>query len=327
MGACFEDSIIALQPELKRFAVSLVKDSDLANDLVQDTIYKALKFKNKWDATTNLRAWLYTILKNSFINEYRHNQKFQLVDISMLPHTSKSNDCPESSLNEKEIKELIANLNPIYREPFELHITGWKYEEIGEKLGVKLGTIKSRIFFARKKLMNNLIDNQLIITTMNDIAKTSIKDRLVINLEKEGLSKTKAGELLGVKAQYLSMVLSPVQWNKFPETTWEALQKWVNSGLSITKYGEKIGVLTSIPIQKEAKTVPEKKETVPETVKSEPEPLIKAKPEALEKRNKELAIKERRASRGEMVDMLIEEKEYLRAKIEAIDTLLKHYIS
>jgi hypothetical protein len=142
---------------------------------------------------------------------------------------------------------------------------------------------------------------------MNEICKTAIKDKLIIALEKEGLSKIKAGELLEIKPQYLSMVLKAEQWGKFPESTWDILQKWVNSDQGIIEYSEKHGkVLTEKP----------KKD----------EPIIKVKPEALEKRKKELAEKEKRATKGQLIDMLIQEKELLKSKIIAIDILLKHYI-
>lgn len=146
---------------------------------------------------------------------------------------------------------------------------------------------------------------------MNDIAKTNMKDRLLEALKKEGLSKTEAGERLGIKPQYLSMMLSPSQWNKFPESTWDTIQKWVNSDQTIVVYSEKHG-----------KVLPEKLEI--------PKPLVTVKPEALERRKKELAeIKQepKRATVGEMVDMLIKEKKLLQQKIDAIDVLLKHYIS
>jgi predicted transcriptional regulator len=142
---------------------------------------------------------------------------------------------------------------------------------------------------------------------MNDIAKTSIKDKLVTALNNESLSKTKAGELLGVKPQYLSMVLSPSQWNKFPELTWELLQKWVNSGQGLIEYSEKHG-----------KVLPEKHESKPGTVISK---VIKKEP------IKEIKQEPKKATEGEFIDMLIEEKALLRRKIDAIDLLLTHYIS
>lgn len=146
---------------------------------------------------------------------------------------------------------------------------------------------------------------------MNDIAKTSIKDKLIIALEKENLSKTKAGELLGIKAQYLSMAASPSQWNKFPESVWDTLRKWVNSDQGLVVYAEKHGHI-----------LPEEKEIS--------EPRVKVKPEALERRKKELAERKqepKRLTAGEMVDFLLVEKSSLKEKIDAIDILLKHYIS
>ena len=133
---------------------------------------------------------------------------------------------------------------------------------------------------------------------MNDIVKTSIKDRLIIALEKEGLSKTKAGEMLGVKAQYLSMALSMSQWNKFPETSWDILQKWANSGQGIVEYSEKHGKV--LPENHEPKPIISKAiESVPIKVKSKPiwekEPV------------KEVIPQPKRLSVGEMIDMLLKE--------------------
>lgn len=318
----FQNTIVTLKPKLRSHAFFLSKNSDDADDLAQDVMLKALLYYPKINDFSNIQAWLFTILNNTFINKYRRSKK-QNTLIDTTPNLYHINLCedrgdisPESCYQEKELKELIENLKPIYREPFELLVAGWKYEEISEKLDVKLGTIKSRIFFARKELMKKLVDNQLITNTMNDIAKTSIKDRLIINLEKEGLLKTKAGELLGVKPQYLSMVLSSSQWNKFPESVWDILQKWVNSGLSITKYGEKNGILTE---RKPEKSVPKTKETVPE--------LVTIGSKMNDFATEMVAKPEPRPTNGQMIDFMLAEKRELAAKIEAIDVLLKHYIS
>jgi hypothetical protein len=111
---------------------------------------------------------------------------------------------------------------------------------------------------------------------------------------------------------------------------WDRVLAWVNSGQSLREYARKYGKTLDaghVSVTKEAVSVTEKAEIVPEVVKSEQKSLIKIKHGVLEKRKEEIAVKERRASRGEMVDMLISEKESLRAKIDAIDVLLKHYIS
>jgi len=158
---------------------------------------------------------------------------------------------------------------------------------------------------------------------MNDIAKTSIKDRLISALSKENLSKTKAGELLGVKPQYLSMVLSPSQWNKFPEATWDILQKWVNSGQGLQEYSEKHGrvlpeAITPKPI-KASEVAKDEIDTLPKNLSNyKPEKPVNGKVEPESKT---------KPAKGQLIDMLIEEKELLKAKVDAIDLLLRHYIS
>jgi hypothetical protein len=163
---------------------------------------------------------------------------------------------------------------------------------------------------------------------MNDIAKTNIKTKIEKAMHVEVLTNIATATVLGIKAEYISLIKNPKTWDKCPSSAWETALAWVNSGQSLTEYAKKHGKILEakpVPVTKEVIAVPEKKETVPEVVKSEP--IIKIKPGVLEKRKEEIAKKERRASRGEMVDMLIQEKESLRAKIDAIDVLLKHYIS
>jgi RNA polymerase sigma-70 factor (ECF subfamily) len=330
----FDDSIILLQPKLRVFAYSLTKDTDMANDLVQDTLYKALRYRDTWSSGTNLKAWLFTIAKNTFINEYRHNKKYQLVDISIHPRTNVSNDCPESWLNEQEIVKMIHQLKPTLRMPFQLHIEGYKYEEISEKLQIKLGTVKSRIFFARKELM--YISNQnKKPTTMNDIEKVNIKDRLEAALIGEKLTAVSAAFKLGIKANYISMIKNPKTWGRCPMSAWEIVLKWVNSGQGIVEYSQKHGQVVPAkkePVPEPVKTVSEITPVVPETVIPTPKieelapyPRIKIKPGVLERRQKE--IEHKRMSNGELIDALLKEKALLREKIDAIDVLLKHYIS
>ena len=165
---------------------------------------------------------------------------------------------------------------------------------------------------------------------MNDIAKKATADKFLRALEKEQLSKTEAGACIGFSAPNVSYLFNEKYWDRLGITYWDKLLAWVNSGQSLKEYSEKHGKVLTVKSPPEPKVTDpdtEKKETVPESGKTVPEPLIKIKHGVLEKRKEEIATKERRASRGEMVDMLIEEKESLRAKIEAIDVLLKHYIS
>jgi len=162
---------------------------------------------------------------------------------------------------------------------------------------------------------------------MNEIVKANIKSRLERALITENLSTNEAATLLNVKATYLSIIKNPETWGKCGIAVWETILTWVNSGQGIREYSEKHG-----------RVLPEKHEPKPGTVISrviEKEPVkaestVKVKPEALERRKKELAEREqkpKRASKGELIDLLIEEKDLLTRKIEAINALLKHYLN
>lgn len=158
----FNARIVEHQVVLYGYARSLTKNIDDADDLVQDTLLKALLHKDKYEDDTNLKAWLMTILRNLFINKYRWTRDHGTVladtsvDSYFLNLVGKSDVSPESLYNEKEIREVIDQIKPRFRDPFIMHFDGYKYEEIAERLDVPLGTIKSRIFFARKSIMDAL---------------------------------------------------------------------------------------------------------------------------------------------------------------------------
>ncbi len=160
----FQNSLTGLQSKMFFFALSLTSNTDKANDLVQETYLKALTYQNKFSSETNLMAWIYTIMKNTFINEYRRNVKARstIETQSDKLHISFSKDdfypSVDSIHSAKEIQKKITMLEEELREPFELFLNGYKYKEIAEKLDLPLGTIKSRIFFTRKKLSACLID-------------------------------------------------------------------------------------------------------------------------------------------------------------------------
>lgn len=146
------------------FALSLTCNSDKAHDLVQETYLRALTYQSKFSSETNLTAWVYTIMKNTFINEYRRNIKakttFENQSNRLQVSFSKDDFYPsvDSIHAEKEIYLKINLLEDEFREPFQLFLNGYKYKEIAEKLDLPLGTIKSRIFFTRKKLIRWLSD-------------------------------------------------------------------------------------------------------------------------------------------------------------------------
>ncbi|HOW40627.1 MAG TPA: RNA polymerase sigma factor [Bacteroidales bacterium] len=160
----FNHSLIAMKSNLHRFALSLTSDRETALDLVQDTYLKAITYKDKFVDYTNLKAWVFTIMKNTFINNYRRNVKENTIidgtqDLYYInqPH-DKGFISPESSFSEAEIEKAIDSLSDEFRIPFRMHVNGFKYKEIADELGLKIGTVKSRIFFTRQKLMLMLKD-------------------------------------------------------------------------------------------------------------------------------------------------------------------------
>ena len=160
----FNQNLIDMKSNLQRFAVSLTSDRDTALDLVQDTYLKAITYKDKFVDYTNLKAWVFTIMKNTFINNYRRNIKENTIidGTKDLYYINTSSDrgfiSPESNYAEGEIEKAIDSLSDEFRIPFKMHVEGFKYHEIAEKLGLKIGTVKSRIFFTRQKLMLILKD-------------------------------------------------------------------------------------------------------------------------------------------------------------------------
>jgi RNA polymerase sigma-70 factor (ECF subfamily) len=160
----FNYKLTSIQKHLEYFAKRLTSSEDDAQDLLQETYLKALVFRDKFIQPRNLKAWLFTIMKNIFINNYRRNIRVKIIIdttdnlyyINSIHNTASST--PESELAEKEIRKAISTLEENHRIPFEMHIKGFKYKEIAKKLDISIGTVKSRIFFGRKKLMASLKD-------------------------------------------------------------------------------------------------------------------------------------------------------------------------
>jgi RNA polymerase sigma factor (sigma-70 family) len=162
----FNHIVCTASKSLKYPALKLTHNTEDANDLIQDTLVKAIRNKNKFKEGTNIKAWLYIIMKNTFISNYHKNQKrSNIVDpiedeyTLVTPATIGYND-GASNVNTEEIYKAINNLDKCFREPFMMHFSGFKYEEIAEKLNIPMGTVKNRIHVARKTLMENLKDFQ-----------------------------------------------------------------------------------------------------------------------------------------------------------------------
>src|ERR1700754_4730763 len=128
----FDKVLLTNADFLKPFAINLTRDSEAANDLYQETLYKALANKEKYNAGTNIKAWLFTIMRNIFINDYRRKAKQRTIfdstpnDYLINLKQSTVNNAAESDLRVKEIKAAIEQLPEIFKTPFLLYFDGYK---------------------------------------------------------------------------------------------------------------------------------------------------------------------------------------------------------
>lgn len=158
----FNHELYLYKDSLRSFAFSFTKDADDADDLVQDTLLKAIHYAAKFKDGTNLKGWLYTILKNTFINSYRRKTKINsLVSVtdeitSDQLKFSASNNRGENKCMMDDIHKALDKLQPEYYIPFIKYFEGYKYHEIAEELRIPIGTVKTRIHAARGILKNNL---------------------------------------------------------------------------------------------------------------------------------------------------------------------------
>jgi len=162
----FKDRLLSLQGNLFNFACQLTANREMAEDLVQDTTLKVLDNEEKYVDNVNFKGWIFTIMRNIFINNYRQTvRKATVIDQTEdLYHLNISQESglttPEGSVAVKEISSALESFPDEYRIPFNMYVAGYKYNEIAEKIGLPLGTVKSRIFFARKRLREQLKDYQ-----------------------------------------------------------------------------------------------------------------------------------------------------------------------
>ncbi len=158
----FSYSLTKLSGALKPFALKLTRDMDDANDLLQDTMVKAFTNKDKFAEGTNLKAWLYTIMKNTFITNYqRMIRRGTFVDTTdNLHYINSGNALVENEaygdFAMEDIYKAIDELDDVYKNPFMMHYKGFKYHEIADKLDIPIGTVKNRIHIARKLLKDGL---------------------------------------------------------------------------------------------------------------------------------------------------------------------------
>lgn len=154
----FNTMVVDNAEGLKPFAITLTRDHETAQDLYQETLFKALAHKDKYQPGTNIRAWLCTIMRNIFINEYRRNERKRVI-IDTVQYAERHNNysfSAERNARLKEINAAIYGLPAIFKNACILYLQGYKYNEIAVALNEPLGTIKSRIHFARKLLQKQV---------------------------------------------------------------------------------------------------------------------------------------------------------------------------
>jgi RNA polymerase sigma factor (sigma-70 family) len=158
----FSQTIGKMTKTLRPFAMRLTKDAEDANDLLQETAMKAFLNRDKFSDGTNLKAWLYTIMKNTFITNYqRMVRRNTFIDTTDNLHYINSSDALTENLAfstfaMRDINHAIERLDENYKRPFLMHFNGYKYHEIADQLSIPIGTVKNRIHIARKELKDSL---------------------------------------------------------------------------------------------------------------------------------------------------------------------------
>ncbi len=160
----FQKKLLSMQENMMNFAMMLTLNRDDAQDLTQDTTLKVLGNQEKFVDNINFKGWVLTVMRNIFINNYHKIVRTQTVidqeaDLYNLDVPQDSGfDSPDGSYDMQEITAAIEKLNDDLKVPFSMFVSGYKYSEIAENLDIPLGTVKSRIFFARQELQKNLKD-------------------------------------------------------------------------------------------------------------------------------------------------------------------------
>ncbi|MBL7783533.1 MAG: RNA polymerase sigma factor [Bacteroidetes bacterium] len=161
----FNTKLNTLTTLLHSFAYNLTKNVEDAKDLYQETAYRALFNRDKFQPDTNFKAWMFTIMKNIFINNYRKKVKSNTIldttdnQYYLNSGSHATNNAAEGGIMLKELNAMVSSLDDSIRVPFLMHFEGFKYQEIADELELPLGTVKSRIFFARKELKDKILSN------------------------------------------------------------------------------------------------------------------------------------------------------------------------
>lgn len=154
--------IVSLRTTLQAFTKRFTSNREESHDLVQDTLLKALQYRDKFREDTNLKGWLFTIMRNTFINNYRRTRRAKTSrDTTRELYYLNVEDVhtfnrPQDTYEFKEIWKNVNGIQEYLLIPFKMHTTGYKYTEIAEHLKIPIGTVKNRIFHARKEIQKRL---------------------------------------------------------------------------------------------------------------------------------------------------------------------------
>ena len=156
----FSNRFSQMERMLMAFALKLTNNLEDAKDLVQETGCRAYNHRDSFQIDSNFRAWLTVIMRNTFINDYRKRKRrnlwFEPIDSQQVAQVTTGGNAAESNLVMQELSSVLDDMDDSFRTPFLMHYQGFKYDEISVELDIPLGTVKSRIFFARKKLRNRI---------------------------------------------------------------------------------------------------------------------------------------------------------------------------
>ncbi len=155
----FNKNIAVIESLLFGFAMKLTRNKENAKDLMQETLMRCFDKRDRFTMGTNFKSWVTTVMYNSYINHYRKRKtRNKLVkpieNFSYLVENKSVEGNAYSIIMMKELKKMIGNLDDDNKIPFKLYLEGFQYDEIAKKLSIPMGTVKSRIYYARKKLQS-----------------------------------------------------------------------------------------------------------------------------------------------------------------------------
>ncbi len=167
----FNKNVNEIESLLFGFAMRLTRDKENAKDLMQETLMRCFDKRDRFQEGSNFKSWSTTVMYNSYINHYRKRKTKNKVikpveNFNIFVENKSMEGNAYSLIMMKELKKIVNKLTDDYRIPFKMFVEGYQYDEIAEELDIPMGTIKSRIFYARKKLKAMVTDRYVDIENL-----------------------------------------------------------------------------------------------------------------------------------------------------------------